>query len=191
MGRDSEVDIHNTYNPTARSSRVCKPPSQSYPTTQSPKFPRLQAAPGSHILARHTENGHVSKPEADDAFSGYTYWYGTSLPSSTHTLQNALDWTSDGTGGKGDGRFLSRGTYDDGKCAEPNDTPISKARGVGPTGKMRSCIDGFTLPEDLKVGTTYSVYWVWDFSSHFGSRYPGHIEVCEHSPGLCEFDAFG
>jgi hypothetical protein len=177
-GRDSQVDVHNTYQPTQRSSLVCKPPSQSNPTVQLAKFPRLQAPPGARILARHTENGHVSKPDASDAFSGYTYWYGTSSPSPRHTLQNALDWTSDGKGGRGDGIFLGRGTYDDGKCAEPNDTPISKARGVGSRGKMKDCIDSFKLPEGLKPGTTYTVYWVWDFSGHFGSKAPKHIEVC-------------
>ncbi|RPA92532.1 hypothetical protein L873DRAFT_1709393, partial [Choiromyces venosus 120613-1] len=157
-------------------SPVCKPNTQSKPTTPLPGFPRLQAPPGAHILARHTENGHVSRAEAPDAFSGYTYWYGTSKPSTSHTLQNVLDWTSDGTGGKGDGRFLSRGTYDDGECAEPGDTVISKERGIGPGGQIKSCVDNFTLPGDLEIGSTYSVYWVWDFSGHFGSKNTKHIE---------------
>ncbi|KAG0127782.1 hypothetical protein HOY82DRAFT_60650, partial [Tuber indicum] len=175
-GRNNEVDVHNTYQPGQRSSPVCKPNSQSKPTTPLAGFPRLRAPPGAHILAHHTENGHVSRPEAPDAFSGYTYWYGTSKPSSSHTLQNALDWTSDGRGGKGDGRFLSRSTYDDGECAEPGNTAISKERGVGPTGRMKPCVDNFTLPDDLDIGSTYSVYWVWDFSGHFGSRNAKHVE---------------
>jgi len=181
-GRNNQVDVHNSYQPTQRSSPVCKPDSQAKPATPLPGFPRLRAPPGAHILSRHTENGHVSLPSAPDAFSGYTYWYGTSKPSSSHTLQNTLDWTSDGRGGKGDGRFLARGTYDDGECAEPGNTAISKERGIGPGGQIKSCVDRFALPEDLEIGSTYSVYWVWDFSGHFGSKNTKHVEVRSPTP---------
>lgn len=148
---------------------------------QSPKnsvsFPRLKAAPGDRVVAFHTENGHVSLPATSSSKSGRTYWFGTTNQLKMPTLGDVLKWKDAGVEEDGPGQYMGASTYDDGKCAEPNRSPISAQRGVGPTGVGKACKDsGFDIPKGLKPGTIFTVYWVWDFSEHFGPN-PNFFEV--------------
>lgn len=129
------------------------------------------------MVAFHTENGHVSLPATSSSKSGRTYWFGTTNQQKIPTLGDVLKWKDAGVEEDGPGQYMGASTYDDGKCAEPNRSPISAQRGVGPTGVGKPCKDsGFDIPKGLKPGTILTVYWVWDFSEHFGPN-PNFFEV--------------
>lgn len=174
-GRDKEVDTHNSYLMSSTRVPVCKLNQQS--PKNSVSFPRLKAAPGDRVVAFHTENGHVSLPATSSSKSGVTYWFGTTNQQKVPTLGDVLEWRDAGEEEDGPGQYLGASTYDDGKCAEPNQSPISAQRGVGPRGVGKACKDsGFDIPKGLKPGTIFTVYWVWDFSEHFGLN-PNFFEV--------------
>ena len=64
--------------------------------------------------------------------------------------------------------------FDDGACVEDNGTPEAlKRKAAGGGGPCKS---NFKLPENLQPGSVYTVYWVWDFSLHFGPAKVGHTE---------------
>ncbi|CAZ79530.1 unnamed protein product [Tuber melanosporum] len=156
-------------------SNICRPSQQQNPTTNTPKFPRVSASPGDFIQGTYLENGHISKPDAADGTPGTIYWFGTANAKPDDTLANVKQWTVDGKGGDGRGRLLANpSNFDDGKCAETNDTPIAKQRKAA--GGGGACKSVFKLPEDAKVGSTFTVYWVWDYSNHFGPTKKGHTE---------------
>ncbi|KAG0124881.1 hypothetical protein HOY82DRAFT_493578, partial [Tuber indicum] len=129
-------------------------------------FSRLAAAAGSRVRASYTENGHISRPRATNTTgnSGMTFWYGTSSPSQCDTLYEVMGWGP--TEGQR-GRLLTIAPFDDGVCTEANGTPISHRRG----GMNIPCNSEFTVPADVKPGSTYTVYWIWDYSD------TKHIEV--------------
>lgn len=136
---------------------------------QTPDKPRLSAAPGSLVQGNYTENGHISLPNSPQQKPGTIYWYGTKTPKDNELFEDVLAWTEDGTGGDKRGKLLAKpSSFDDGVCIEANGSQISKARiaagGGGP------CKSVFTVPEDLKNGDVYTVYWFWDFSDHFGVK---------------------
>jgi hypothetical protein len=126
-------------------------------------------------MGTYLENGHISKPNAPDAFSGIIYWFGTTDQSLTPTLAEVLKWTADSSLGNGSGRLLAPiSDFDDGTCAEDNSTPLSqKRRAAGGGGPCKST---FKIPEDVKPGQPLTVFWVWDFSSHFGPEEKNHVE---------------
>ena len=135
----------------------------------------MSASPGDSIQGTYLENGHISKPDAPDGTPGTIYWFGTANAKPDDTLANVKQWTVDGKGGDGRGRLLANpSNFDDGTCVEPNGTPIANQRkaagGGGP------CKSAFKLPQDAKVGSTFTVYWVWDYSNHFGPTKKGHVE---------------
>jgi hypothetical protein len=165
-----QVDILFTYvlqgpRPVIDKLPVCKD-NQRYPVN-NPDYPRLKARPGAQVTSSHFENGHVTLPQVADGFSGFTYWLGTRSPDPT-TFGEVVAWTADGKGGNGQGSLIGVNHYDDGACAESNNTPLSAQRGVGVGKDNKACKGYFVLPADLKPGDTYTVYWVWDFSWHFG-----------------------
>lgn len=134
---------------------------------QNPNKPRLKAAPGAMVQGNYTENGHISLPNSDKQNPGTIYWYGTKDPKDNETFSNVIKWTEDGTGGDGRGKLLAKpSNFDDGVCVEANGSPIALARKGA--GKGGTCKSVFKVPEDLKAGDTYTVYWFWDFSEHFG-----------------------
>ncbi|KAG0635317.1 hypothetical protein HOY80DRAFT_982537 [Tuber brumale] len=171
------VDATAVYLITAPNldSNICRPSQQQNPTTNTPKFPRLSASPGDFIQGTYLENGHISKPEAPDGTPGTIFWFGTTNAKPDDTLANVKQWSVDGKGGDGRGRLLANpSNFDDGKCFEPNDSPIAKQRKA--SGGGGACKSVFKLPEDAKVGSTFTVYWVWDYSNHFGPTKKGHTE---------------
>lgn len=143
--------------------------SQKTRKQQNPNKPMLNAAPGSLVQANYTENGHISKPNSDKQKSGTIYWYGTKEPKDDEKFVDIREWTENGQGGDKRGKLLGKPSdFDDGVCVESNDSLISKARVAA--GGGGACKSIFKLPEDLKDGDIYTVYWVWDFSEHFGQQ---------------------
>lgn len=143
--------------------------SQKTRKQQNPNKPMLNAAPGSLVQANYTENGHISKPNSDKQKSGTIYWYGTKNPKDDERFADIREWTEDGKGGDKRGKLLSKSSdFDDGVCVELNDSPIAKKRVAA--GGGGACKSIFKVPEDLKDGDIYTVYWVWDFSEHFGEQ---------------------
>lgn len=94
------------------------------------------------------------------------------------TIPDLLKWTKDGKGGNGKGRLLSVTNFDDTLCFEFNDTQVSQGRFAvagGEHGQSTPCTSQFQVPDDVKADM-YTVYWLWDFSEHFGKEQPGHVE---------------
>jgi len=137
---------------------------EQVPNQPDANFQKLKATPGSEITTEWHENGHTTNDTPENNAPGYNsgkvYMYGSTQPPATLTLEEIRAWTPDG----GQSRLLGEFPFDDGLCAEegsqgkPRAIPRFKNGGGGP------CKGKFNLPEDLKSGTIYTVYWVWDFS---------------------------
>ena len=143
---------------------------------QSPGFPRLQAGPSDFIAIRYLENGHVTNPTLPPnkpKHSGNVYVYLTEQPSDREQFLDVFrKWDKEGKGGDKRGRLLGVFPFDDGRCYEKNDKPISTQRqqefpvAANPlAGASNACQNDVQLPSDLKVGGTASIYWVWDWST--------------------------
>lgn len=143
--------------------------SQKTRKQQNPNKPMLSAAPGSLVQALYTENGHISLPNSPKQKSGTIYWYGTKSPKDNEKLADIRSWTENGQGGDKRGVLLGKPSdFDDGVCVEQNPSAISRTRVAA--GGGGSCKSVFKVPEGLKDGDIYTVYWVWDFSEHFGEQ---------------------
>lgn len=59
---------------------------------------------------------------------------------------------------------------EEGSQARPLAIPRWAAGGGGP------CKGLFQLPQHLKPGSMYTVYWLWDFSKKAGNKNPNHFE---------------
>ncbi|KAH0614056.1 uncharacterized protein H6S33_005942 [Morchella sextelata] len=173
---DPQADLHHVNLMESNKSLICNQFQRD--AVNLPATPRLKASPGDTVIGWHRENGHTTDPVYSGK-AGKTYWYGTSQPSKQTTLGDVKTWTRDG-GPKG--ALVGTSKFDDGECAEPNHTKISKDRGVGVYGKNKNCRDsGFVVPKYLKAGTTYSLYWVWDYSDKYGpAADTGHFEHYSH-----------
>ncbi|KAI9736718.1 MAG: hypothetical protein M1834_000922 [Cirrosporium novae-zelandiae] len=135
--------------------------------------PILRASPGSRVVVRYQENGHVTlqTPIGKPPKAGKTFIYGTneSSPSDTlHKIHNV--WTRDGTGGNGRGTLLSEQTFDDGRCYADNGSfkaERRKAVAGYPSDPIQGanlwCRNEILLPARLNPGSIYTVYWVWDW----------------------------
>ncbi|KAK2592379.1 hypothetical protein QQS21_009930 [Conoideocrella luteorostrata] len=144
-----------------------------FPFTDKPEHPFLQVSPGDHIAITHFENGHVSIPE-NQPFKprnrGTIFIYGTSQPKEQEKLFDVhLRWNKDGTGGDKRGVLLATKNYDDGQCFQPNTAAItneriSKLSGDGARqSEELACQSDVKLPDDLKPGSIYTIYWYWDW----------------------------
>ncbi|KAK9437620.1 hypothetical protein VB005_08614 [Metarhizium brunneum] len=144
-----------------------------YPFEQNPKQPVLEAAPGDHIALLHLENGHVTLPQTQankPKNRGTIYLYGTSEPSENEKLFDVhLLWNKDGTGGNQKGVLLATRNYDDGRCFQPNTADITNQRVAEwkDDGAQNSqellCHSDLKLPDNLKPGSFYTIYWYWDW----------------------------
>lgn len=138
-----------------------------------PKFPMLVAAPGDYIAIMHLENGHTTLPQNQPKKPlnrGTLYFYGTKHPKENEKLFDVhLLWNRDGTGGDKRGRLLATRNYDDGQCYQPNPSELSTGRAaeLAHLGAQHSlelaCQSDLKLPEDLKAGDVYTIYWYWDW----------------------------
>lgn len=155
--------------------KICRPTQRT--ANYSSDYPKLQVAPGSFVAARYEENGHVTQPwiPAGKPNETGTVWvFGTYEPSSTETLTNVLAWTSDGKGGDGKGWLMSAQSFDDGRCYQANDRPISVNRQMEfplfrtdqPGVRAEQwCETDFQIPATAPVGSTLSLYWVWSWNT--------------------------
>lgn len=144
-----------------------------YDFVADPKFAMLQAAPGDHISLIHLENGHTTLPQNQPKKPhnrGTIFLYGTDRPKPQERLFDVhLVWNRDGTGGDGRGRLLATRNYDDGQCYQPNPGEIStqRAKALAADGAVHErelhCQSNIQLPADLKPGSTYTIYWYWDW----------------------------
>jgi hypothetical protein len=163
-------------NTITSSMSICRPSQQTANYTAG--NPILQAPAGSSIALRYQENGHVTQPwipYGKPQGSGAVYIYGTTQPSEDDTLVDIYqNWTLDGTGGDGRGRLLTSQFFDDSQCYQISEAPKSverqqefprKAEAGSVEGANLWCQTDVKLPSDLSVGTEYTLYWVWDWST--------------------------
>lgn len=163
-------------NSIPANATMCKPSQQTVNYTDG--SPMLSAPAGSSIALRYQENGHVTmpwSPPGKPQNSGAVYVYGTDKSSPNDTLEGIYQqWTLDGTGGDGRGRLLTSQFFDDGQCYQINPYPISverqqqfprKPEAGSVEGADLWCQTDVKLPSDLKSGTSYTLYWVWDWST--------------------------
>ncbi|KAM3514013.1 hypothetical protein MY11210_002330 [Beauveria gryllotalpidicola] len=152
-------------------------------TDNNPALPMLQAAPGDKIALLHLENGHVSLPQNQPKKPrnrGTVFLYGTTQPAKDERLFDVhLVWNRAGTGGNKRGKLLATRNYDDGQCYQTNPQEISTARAkkLAPEGAVHErelrCQSDVQLPDDLKPGDVYTIYWYWDWPD----LDPEHIKV--------------
>lgn len=144
-----------------------------YDYDPQPKFPMLKASPGDHVSLIHLENGHTTLPQNQPLKPrnrGTVFLYGTSNPKPKERLFDVhLVWNRDGTGGDKRGILLGTRNYDDGQCYQPNQGEISLSRAskLASDGAVHDrelrCQSNIQLPNDLKPGSTYTIYWYWDW----------------------------
>lgn len=143
-----------------------------FPKDLNPGMPMLEAAPGDHIAIFHLENGHTTvltdRPKPRNA--GTIFLYGTTQPADQEKLFDVhLQWTRDGKGGDGRGHLLGTRNYDDGQCVQGAPTPIGNERmaALGITNPRDffelPCQSDVKLPDSLKDGDIYTIYWYWDW----------------------------
>lgn len=167
------------------SDLLCKSSQQKAVQQDPVKYPRLKAVPGMHIALRYSENGHVTlngTPAEDTnkwkpSKGGTVFIYGTTTPKEDEKLVNVLQWTKEGNGGDGRGVLLGTNDFDDGRCYEINDSPISAARSaadpsyaLGQTGQGNGrfglpCESNIEFPKNATAGKPYTLYWVWQWNT--------------------------
>lgn len=154
------------------STPICAPTQRT--PNQTDGSPRLRAPVGAAIALRYQENGHVTLPDnppGKPPNRGTVYIYGTTQPRENDTLLAIHKvWNRAGTGGDGRGVLLSARGFDDGRCYQINNGPISTTRQVlfphEPDELMGAdlwCQQDIVLPENLPTGEPYTLYWVWDW----------------------------
>ncbi|CAL3972479.1 unnamed protein product [Diplocarpon coronariae] len=163
----------STGNAIVATDLMCK--SNQPKGKQSNGFPALKAAPGDQVALRYLENGHVTKPtvpEGHPAGSGTIFIYGTKDAQDTDTYNGIHRvWNADGTGGDKRGKLIATRPYDDGRCFQINDSPISVARQAKAPGFKSEdtgtsdllCQNDFQLPTDAPTSGSYTIYWVWEW----------------------------
>jgi len=148
---------------------------------QTENFPRLAVSPGSYMAMKYLENGHVTLPgntPGKPVGGGTVFVFGTSQPSNSELVVDVLQWTANGTGGDGRGRLLAAQNFDDGRCYQINAGNISVARqqefpdpiqGQPGTVHEQWCETDALIPSDVIIGSTYTVYWVWQWPTAPGT----------------------
>lgn len=154
---------------------VCHPSQRT--ATYSSQYPQLSVTPGSYVAMKYLENGHVTQPfipAGKPAGSGTVFIFGTYEPSATETLVDVLSWTKDGKGGNGKGFLMAAQNYDDGRCHQLNQAPISINRQMSegnhppgqPTVQLEQwCHSNVRVPTDAPIGATLTTYFVWDWGT--------------------------
>lgn len=153
------------------SDPICKGTQNS--ANQTIGSPMLRAASGSQIILRYQENGHVTLPATtpQKQSPGTIFVYGTDQSAPSDSLLGIHRvWTTEGDGGDRRGRLLGQEPFDDGMCYQINGGAESKRRQALPQAPHDSsegcdlwCGIIVTLPHGLTSGSTYALYWVWDW----------------------------
>lgn len=163
---------------------LCAPTQRT--ANQTENFPRLAVSQGSYMAMKYLENGHVTLPSntpGKPAGGGTVFVFGTSQPSNNELLVDVLQWTTNGTGGDGRGRLLTAQNFDDGRCYQINTGSISLARQQEFPDPVQEqpgssheqwCETDVAIPSNVAVGSTYTLYWVWQWPTAPGT--PGVLE---------------
>ncbi|KAJ9428455.1 hypothetical protein QL093DRAFT_2091651 [Fusarium oxysporum] len=132
-----------------------------FPLEKKPQFPMLEAAPGDYIAIMHLENGHTTLPHNQPnkpRNRGTIYFYGTTQPKEQEKLFDVhLLWNKQGTGGDKRG-VISQTLVNSALSALAN----SLLKALSPT-KELACQSDIKLPDNLKTGDIYTIYWYWDW----------------------------
>ncbi|KAF2755007.1 hypothetical protein EJ05DRAFT_118904 [Pseudovirgaria hyperparasitica] len=163
------------------SSLVCKDTQQT--PQYSDQYPKLKAAPGNYVAIRYQENGHTTFADLkllENKVNGSAVWvYGTADPKEGETFGDVLAWTSDGSGGDKRGKLLTVADFDDKRCHEVSDKPVSVQRQKDfPNNGPLWCETSVRLPEDVPAGKTYTLYWIWDWPSTLGDFKDEYYTSC-------------
>ncbi|KAI0600427.1 hypothetical protein F4775DRAFT_599100 [Biscogniauxia sp. FL1348] len=148
--------------------------------------PPLKARRGDFIAIQYQENGHVTLHEntPQKPLHSTVFIYGTSSPSRDDRLLSIHHvWNAAGTGGDKRGVLLAARPFDDGKCYQINNGPVSAARQKtfpkaieDPQGVDLWCQNDLRLPTN--IGDTYTLYWVWEWPNMPTATLPqGRMEV--------------
>jgi hypothetical protein len=133
------------------------------------------------MAMKYLENGHVTLPQntpGKPIGGGTVFVFGTSQPSNDELLVAVLQWTADGKGDDKRERLLASQSFDDGRCYQINAGNISIARQhafPNPVKKQPGsvneqwCETDVMIPSELVFGSTYSVYWVWQWATAPGT----------------------
>ena len=144
-------------------------------STYTSQFPKLKVAPGDFAAILYRENGHVTRPDTltptKPVNRGTIYLYATlnNDLSNFNFLDTHLKWTADGQGGNKKGWLLATRNFDDGQCHETlpatgDPEGISTFRTAQITNtEAVACQSDIQIPENLEVGKTLTVIWVWDW----------------------------
>ncbi|EKG09295.1 hypothetical protein MPH_13690 [Macrophomina phaseolina MS6] len=158
---------------------LCHPSQRT--RTKSSSWPRLKATPGDFIAMKYAENGHVTLADnirGKPAEGGVVFVYGTSAPKDDERIMNVLQWNNDSSGGDRRGRLLAWNNFDDGRCYQLNRSPLSLERqkvfpnptpGQPGSSNEQSCETDAKIPLDVPAGTTYTLYWIWEWPTTAGA----------------------
>ncbi|CAH0024530.1 unnamed protein product [Clonostachys rhizophaga] len=141
-------------------------------------YPRLQVLPGSYVAIKYLENGHVTLPQTGKPpGSGTVFVFGTTEPDPNEMLTEVLKWTRNCTGGSKRGRLLAAQSFDDNRCYQLNDGPISISRQKAFPNYIANsdiiheqwCETNIQIPEDLQPNSIFTLYWVWKWPTSIGA----------------------
>ncbi|KAM0714523.1 hypothetical protein Q7P37_009819 [Cladosporium fusiforme] len=147
----------------------------------SSQYPRLRVAPGEYVAMKYLENGHVTipwDPKGKPRRGGTVWVYGTHDPRATETLYDVLQWNTNSSGGDGRGRLLAAQDFDDGRCHQLNEVEESRRRQVRFPNRFPDqpdvsveqwCETDVKIPNDVKVHSPLTIYWVWGWETAPGS----------------------
>ncbi|KAF2741919.1 hypothetical protein M011DRAFT_472637 [Sporormia fimetaria CBS 119925] len=124
----------------------------------------LKASANDTVLLMYQENGHVTKLDPNHRTSGKTVVYGLLNASSNDKLLG-FNVSTKAVGTEQWSKF------DDGSCYEDNGSPIAQER-KSRTHRSRMVFEGnnlwcghtIRLPQSLRAGDIYTLYWVWVFN---------------------------
>jgi len=149
--------------------------SQNSRLQQTQGYPKLAVAPGDNIALRYLENGHVTLPDLSarrSTPSGHVSVFGSVEDSANHVL-DVLQWdpvSDDNATG-----LLTTQDFDDGRCYQINQGSISTLRQQqfpnpspeAPESKHELwCESNVKIPEIVPIGSVYTIYWIWNWSTN-------------------------
>jgi hypothetical protein len=148
---------------------LCSHTQQQWSDQQTNQWPQLQAQAGDYIAIKYLENGHVTQPDIQSGkpgSGGLVYIYATTQPQINEKLANVLRWTPQGD--LTQGRLLAVNNFDDGRCYQISNSPISQERqksfpdSVPGSIHEQWCETDIQIPFDAPAGGL-SIFWVWQW----------------------------
>ncbi|TGZ80652.1 hypothetical protein EX30DRAFT_372000 [Ascodesmis nigricans] len=161
---------------------VCNHPDYGHYRDDEAKtqYPMFKASPGDWLWVKWKDNGHITKDPFDKSITGEgeragknppydqgkVWIYGSEkMDNVTYKDVASVSLKTVRSGSWKDGELLAESPYDDGLCAEENETLTflerCKLGGGGP------CKVAVQIPPSVK-GTKYTLIYVWDYSGKLG-----------------------